>query len=714
MDWGAVTRVLLGLALLLMAVPTPGAEAQPADLVEVFADPTGDVVMALGGTAQDAPGGATEATDLVTLAIGEARNDFTFLLGIAGDDDTTGQVQNVVNYNVWFVHNDQAFVIQIAMRSGTISNSAQAFLLRFDDGQQRFYYDESLQASFDGATDTITVLVPRAALHDLQGAPPTVGRALEDIFVQSASAGLQGGDIQFGVATAPMPAWGDRMPDGDALGSYPVRLGLEQTGSARLWASEPFRASNGEASTFVYNVVAENLADGSDAFDLEAVGVPADWDVTLPAARLVMEGTENATLPIILRTQFAHEHGTARSFVLELRSRTDGGSVGRVELGIRYPEIAQPAGHHDTLHLHSQGPGDDEVTIALGTFWSLYGGSDPTYWTYMNTHPEDPADERLGVEGRSCDLALGGSGGVRSSYCWWIPLQPGLEMGLDFDLERLGSIGVPVTSALPAAAATLTGVLVHVQQDPDDPWESTSTVLAELEPGEPVDLGSGETLVEATIRPTPESDYIAYAPSPAMYLLLEIASDRVSNVGPGPDEGLVLMPGGSLQLPLNEYEDRLTTLAGFSQIVRLDADGPLERLFNPGATVLYNLSLTNEGPEEDAFLIDFVGLNEEWGQLLTPRTISLAPDGKAAIQLAVTAPPTALDGERADIIAQAISANDSNQRALLRLVATVDTDATHSDAASLLAPAGGEAAPGPAGIVAVFALVCVALWRRRL
>ncbi len=707
-----MTRAFVCLALLALLVP--GVAGQEADAEWVLEDAAGDVEAGFAGATQSPGAGTKDAVDLLGLEILETALQFVFRVHVVGSGEPAEVGYSQDLYRIELSHNGIPFRVDGVRQVGAVGRGSWATLFEFDEGQGHYRWSESLEASFDEGQSVFEVRLPRDLLADERGAPPARGRTLDEIRTTSSFFGLTGAPRSYAGVGVGSPHWSDAMPDTDAA-SYAVRMGLEQHGTARLFSDEPFRSSNGEASTFLFEVSAANQAEQGASFSLRAVDVPAGWDVRLPDATIDIDGETNSTIPVVLRTPFAHEHGTARSFTVEMQSQSDPGSVGRVELGIRYPAIAQPAGHHDTLYLHSAIADDSlesDLSAAVNELWQ---GTDWRRGVFMNTHPEVANDAAVAVEGSACDTRLLDGAAVSTSYCWWIPLQPGLELGLDFDLDRTGEISVPIGSQLAAPGTTLSGKLVHWgPSDESEGGDRTETVVADLVGTDAVDLAAGgEALLTGIIVPAAGGDYVPYARGSALALLLVVTADRPGRVLAGTDVGPEIMPGGVMVLPLDEYEDRILNRAAFAVGVTLSHEGAAERFVNPGATAVFNLTLEGRGEREEAFLIDVVGQNQEWARFTTPRTLSLEPGQTARVSVAVAAPTNALDGERADLILEATSASNSHHRALARLLATVDVDAQHPNDALLADDlAAGQDAPAPTAAFLLAALALLATRRR--
>ncbi|HEX2066741.1 MAG TPA: hypothetical protein VHI93_08010, partial [Candidatus Thermoplasmatota archaeon] len=419
---------------------------------------------------------------------------------------------------------------------------------------------------------------------------------------------------------------------------------------------------------------------------------------------------------IVLSVPFTHQHGAYQHFRVELASLTDPGTVGRIQLGIRYSNPPQPAGHHDTLWFHTLArPGPTSSPLdTLFTFPEVY----------MNARDTDPLDTRIDVPAYSCGTEVVSEDLTpRNHFCWSIPLLPQLELGLDFDLRRAGTLSLPVKTLLPLPSATLEGRLLYVAPGGSTNGFSSNgfgfdaVELATLVPHPPVDVAASSegNVLSADLVPTSDSDYVPYRKGAALYLEVVLAATGAQPFGIADAGAPVLQPGGLLtSLPLNEYHDKVTQVFHSNATLHLVANGPQDRVTNPGKTLLFNFTLANDGAA-GAFDLELTGSHVAWANIVTGERIRLGEGQSAPIQVAVRVSPEADTGDRADLVLAATSAADLNVRSLARLLVTVDTSAEYPDEAPLLE--GGEPArktpalPAAAAVALLAALAALA--RRR-
>ena len=709
--------LLLALALL---VPTPAAAQEPsAAAVALLEDPAGDVeAYANGSPATAVPAGNDlgEALDLRGLAAQETPLEVLLTLSATSVDPGALSVL-AIEYLVQFRHVDVTYQLSIFaytnLGGGPPMYAGELTIL---DASGFGSHVASVPVTADQAAGTMTAALPRAALVDAEGAAPFPGRTLDGF---RASAGyLEGASLSLGSAgQSPLPYVADHMPDeGEGLVPLPIVHGLAQTGALRLSSEEPFRASNGEASTFVFRVNATNVGGDEHVASFAVAGAPASWEVRTPELVRLPPG-ETVELPIVVRTAFAHAHGSSTALTLELASQDDPGSVGRIQIGLRYPAIAQPAGHHNELYLHNIDTSDDPVFLALGTALGAVAGGDGVRFPYVNTAPPeaDEQDDKTPVTGQYCGLRVAGDNDtVGSSYCWRAPLLPALEMGLDFDLAAEGAYSIPIHSMYPQPGARVEGRIVYYAplEQSDDPFAfffQEPIVVAELLASERTDLLVNQGHVfTGVIKATEEGELIPYARGAGLELQVELLNARPDNFYLGPKLEPQLSPGGFLRLPLLEYEDPVDEAYAAASALHLVLDGDSRRDANPGDTVVYTVTLHNADAQAHDVALALVGSNREWGTLLDDDGFRLDADGGRTVRIAVTVPADALDEDRADLVLEAASRDDLSARALLRLVTTVDTDAEHADDAALLA---GAAAPkdAPAGAASALALAVLGL-----
>lgn len=710
-------RAVLPLPLLVVALLVPvgsGQEAATPVAVEVATDGPGDVRFQAGDAgAQDSPL-PREDLDLLSLTVTEQPEGFRIALGVSSLDEQSSQGELFSLYTVDFTHHDTQYRVAW-FRSNSLANGAYFSELQvFSPATDRYSYLQELTPEVDAGAATIAAVAPRDQLLDGQGAPPYPGRALSDFFALALGNPLLAGNFDVAGQSAGDAYLVDRMPD-DGLASTPVPvvLGVQQTGHARLWSEEPFRFSNGEATTFVFRVQAHNNDTAPDTFDLRFSQAPDGWDIRTPASTIRIEGGGTVEVPVVVRTEFAHDHGNSDRVLMEMVSQRDPSAVGRIEIGVHYPATPQPAGHHDTVYFHSTDNSDQPINLLFGTVFGTIFGNDNLHAAWMNTVEDFAGDDDAEVGGDRCQSDV-----VTMTWCWDLDLDPELKMGLDFDLDDVGEISAPVSSILPLPGATLHGAVMYEQppEDEEEWWNTESVEVATLVAADPVEVGAnGQETLTATVVPSEAGDFLPYTKGASLWIRLMVTAERPDNPFFGPGDHPKLQPGGWARLPLLEYEDPVDEVFGTGGAIALVADKQ-QRMVNPGETVLYKVALQNLGALEDAFRIGYAGSNEAWVTLLSNGAVTLAAGEDAEVRLAVSAPEDADDDARADIILEAQSASDPNTRALLRILTTVDTDEDHPDESDLagLGKDDGKDTSGPAlaAILALLATIAVARPRR--
>jgi hypothetical protein len=421
--------------------------------------------------------------------------------------------------------------------------------------------------------------------------------------------------------------------------------------------------------------------------------------VELPSDLVEIPAKGNLTLPVLVSMPFAHQHGTVKTFTLEMASLDTPGNVGRVQLGVRFVQPPQPAGHHDTQYLHAFAPeGQDEFTTVFTTLF----GFDPNQMYFNTLTPdEDANDAKVPVGG----FTMGGMSAVVppvTTYTWTVPLNPGLALGLDFDLTRQGLMRTSVNTQLPMTGATLSGRVVHTIPDArncdsgfqrnrndchlDDYFfgAGTHTTVATIGPGAPQDVAAGTmgALFEAPITAMQAGDYVPFHPDATLGLMLNI-SYTIVDPFIGPDTAPKIS-GGELTLPLLEYHDPVDQVFSSLSSLMIIVHGDQQRMVNPGKTALFDLELMNHGKEAASYDLELSGTGSGWAQILGEHRVNVPGGSSRALGIAVTAPAGAADGERADLVLTAIDTRDPSARTLARLLTEVDTAMEHQDDSAMV------------------------------
>ena len=688
-------RLLVVAVALLMLVPLPVASQEPG--AGVVTDGKGDVRTEAQGTPGPGPADVYSGVDLVGLAIAETKSEITFTLQVADLKPAAQDTADGIHFQVLFQHNGRHFRLDLQTALRQLEERGWFTTLEMRDSPEAewtYAWGSAEDGRSDPATDLVSLTLPRDLLADKDGSAPFPGRALEGIQVHASGyfsdVQLFGGIVPD--VRSPLKVLDDMPDKGQADGRYPIIVGPAQTGHALLVSPVPFRASNGEATTFLLNATAHNRGDRDDTFDFAAVGAPARLGITVPVTVATIPAGGSIDVPVLVTVPFAHIHGGVDDFLLEMRSKSDPNSVGRLTMGIRYLTVPQPAGHHDSLYIHSF------------SFDGVFDTSIPARgFGYMNTLEDDPADS--GVPVHPSGLSIEVPGFVHS---WYVPLEPGLEMGLDLDLARLGTFTIPISSPLLLQSqATVTVELVYGRSAG---FLDDGVVIAHAEPIGPVDILPQSThLFEGDLIADPAGDRLPYVLGKNLELVVRLGTLTPTIVG---DEQPAIAPGAHLRLPLLEYHDPVDDALRALDGPGLSPLGAQERLVNPGEAVVFPFSLANPADEERAYHVELSGANMEWGSLPSNH-ITVPAHGTASGSLVVRAPAGAGDGDRADLIVQAYSTADPAARGLLRLLAEVDTGADHPDDTAVAADLEKKDSPAPAAWLLAVALAALALAQRR-
>lgn len=707
-------QALLALAVLL----APVVAAQEPVTTHIADDLLGDVKVEAQGQAASPPADAFAAADLKSLDVTETPDEFVVTLAVATlQPQAEAPFQGSTQYFVHLDHNGNVYRVRIA-RSVFGATFYSARLDGFDPGRGGYFVIMPLEVQADPATATLVVPVPRHALVDPDGAAPHPEVPLTGF--RASSAGLsssafrpRGGGVAVTVAAR------DAMPDsGNATAQVEVSFGARQSGTARLSSDTPTRASNGEATTFVFQVQARNLGTGEDTYTLSTTAIPNGWQVQLPATQITVPGNGSVALPIIVATPFTHTHGSFQNFLLQMRSVNDPASIGQVQLGVRYSQPPQPAGHHATVWLHSAAVGDDPVAQALFTTFGFSAD------VYMNADEQDPTDQKVEVVAENMGTDATASP-PRQRYLWEVPLSPGLEMGLDFDTAGKGALVLNLRAPAPVTDAVVSGALVHygAPNATSGLDEGPMTVLADLVPTAPRTIDSAAVQVPVEVVPRPAADFVPFQKGASLVLWLNLTTTRLSPPFATGNSDPVLAPGSALSLPLVEYHDPVDDI--FVSEVELVVDSVQDRFASPGQKVLYNLTLHNRGARDGSFLIEMGGLNSGWARLLPSQPVVAVAGGAShrfhvvvevpgdvEVTARADAPKTA-----ADVVISATNQDDFNQRSLARLYTTVD-DGPFADDSALIAElektVGNQApTPGVEAALLLGAVAVLALARRR-
>lgn len=684
---------LLLVALLSLAAATavPVATAQDGGgALKVLEEGAGDAPVQLNG--QETPVERWPYVDLTGLSIEEGNQTFLLAMSVAGmTTDAAGEQLEYAYFYIDLVIAGRPYVIDVYYSPPDL---AYAYWCG-RDGSQYECYDE-LQVTVDQAAGTFTFRLPRAQMVAEDGSPLVTGDVINGFRVTSeASGGLLAG----GILSAR-----DTMPDtGVGTIFYTVQHGLDQSGFVTLDSPTPVRVSNGEATTFLYELTVGNEADYRDTIELAAHGAPSEWVVTFPQQEVRLDGGERADVAALVTVPFNHDHGKYVAFNVTATSRSDPLSYARLEMGVRYTRVPQPAGHHNTVWLH-----------------------DDSGFFYINALEEEevPDDEETSSFSGSC--SFGSAQGSGTSQL--VNLMPDLEMGLDVAMDGTGLARITVQSAAPVQGTSSISGWFLVWDDDSDQYvspcfyEEPEAAFLQIARSEPLMLEANapETL-ELPITPLPYGDRIDYTPGLHMGLLLVVWDEGATGASPitigSIDAGLQFVEGSSFQLPLEEYHDPVDEYFSSLSGIELSSTTEQQRLVNPGETVVFRLDAQNIGLQPASFDLELTGAHTEWARILGDTRIAIGAGQTRALAIAIDAPDDAFTGEMADVTLHAVKADDDNVRSLIRLLATVDDTEDHPDESGQVdgidKDLRNKDAPALPWMAALAALALVAARRRR-
>lgn len=639
---------ILALALLAVGLAPPAAHAGGDKAF--LTDATGDTQATLFG-AGDGPaaipnplGPDSASADLTSLQVEETDTSFLFGLSVAGVTDPLAFEW----YQVHFDWRNVSYDAQIQWQNLATGTSLDGWLTAVanDDKDGEEYYQSygggsyvaALPVKLDASKATFSFEIPKAYILDGLKRMPNKGDNLTNVHVDSMDSITLIGGAQIV----------DRMPDADGV-KLPVTIGDEQKGHLALSSPDRVRVSNGGASTFVYSVTLTNTGDAEDNVDLAMTDLPPGWNGTVQTP-VKLPGHAVKTLTVLASVPFGHVHGGFSAFNLTATSQDDPGSMAKLRLGILHTPIPQPAGHHNELYLHP-------VTQSS----SLFEKVAPYTTAVMNTEASkgDEATREISL------------GGTNDGNGWWIPLNPGLAMGLDFDLAKTGTVVGNIAAHDTAGSATLSAKL-YLAPTGNAGNNAKMLLLATSKPQDLAFSPNGAAPFSLQLTPTEASDYIPYAQHQNLVLALTLDRELNFNIISSASPALQVS-GFKMTLPLNEYADRLTGISEAASAIELKADGPVEKLARPGTLMTYTFTLRNTGFTADTFVVEAAGNDAKLGSIIPGDEIDLAPKETKQVTLGVRVPGELKDGQSVEVILFAHAKSDPSKMALQRTKTTVAT-----------------------------------------
>ena len=635
---------------------------------------------------QDSPakvpftGGEAATVDILAFDLVESDSTLDFVLQLKSLKQTAG----FTTYEMHFTWGKTEYVVGVRVTNVPgVTQNRFAYLASDEDGWD---WRAELEPQMDLEKGILRVSLEKAYILDGRDDVPSKGDVLKDVYAESSLAMVFFAGF-FGEVV-------DRAPDGEDVKAFTFQVGNFHSGSLRAEAEQPVRVSNGDSTTFVYRVQLANVGDAAHEVEVRPESLPEGWNVTVQSP-VRLGAQDGRTVAVLASVPFGHEHGGFDSFTVNFTSRTDPASAATVRLGVLHTPIPQPAGHHSDLFLHVEKPS--------GVRW---GGWGTTSMNTGSTHDQDAAEATP-------------TASTGDEVTWWIPLNPRLGMGLDFDLERLGSL-VGSVIGRSTAEGTVTAELLYGPRGAT-PWDEGDLVpLAESDAQKvSLDLTAAKPF-SLVLTPTEDADYLPFEPEANLFLKVVLSTDTLIVCCPQDATPTLRTADFKLTLPLNEYHDKLTGVAEASAVVDLVADGPVEKLGRPGTVLTYAFTLKNAGAAPVVVDLDLAGTDAAAGALVPDGPVELGAGQSRKVTLAVTIPPQAQAGQEMEVLLFAHAQDDPGKSAIARTKTTVTLggEAT-ADETDLLVAARAEEnkdTPGlalPATLLAALGAALLLAARRR-
>lgn len=709
--------------LLLLLPMASGAEVQQ----EVFVDRDGDVALSTqdGSVNQADPTGFYKNVDVVAGGVWAEDDDFVTFYVEFEDLTEASQVPlpfSDPDYYLYFTHGEQGYRVFVATAldnpfNGVIGRSGD-LRATLDRQLDQFRYQSIAEVDVEllHPDDMALFHVPRGALVDHNQAPLARNGTLHDIYVESRSMGWFGFPMQVGgPGSEPtyvgIPQALDRAPD-DSSGRYVMTTGsVRQKGMLFAASDDPIRWTNGEATTIGFQTRLTNVGGEEVSVAAHVQGTDPSWEVAY-SDRITVPARSSINHTILVSIPFSHNHGATELFDAHYIS-DDGDHEATSVLGVHWPFVPQPAGHHNQLWFHSMANQVDPP------FDALFAGAHGWF------SAKEDLDEDEGTPILPDFAATPGFFGAQEGRAiWLLRLEPGLRMGLDFQPGMNGNMELGFELPVPVVDPRVEVTLMHEKQGPSrgGMGGGQSFIRTDLMHGAseatsgPV---SGGYSVELELAPLDDLDDIPYAQGANLVFFIDLQGTFLFGTPFGGQESFTptLDPTtSSVQLPLNEYHDPADLSFQTDADIQIVAgkDGQ-ERFVNPGRTVVYTFDLTFQGTEGTEFEATLSGKNVEWGRIIGDRVFT--PEGTRTLAVAVAAPEDARDGEQADITLTLTSTANAAVQAGIGTLTTVTTSEDIPDESDYEAELAGELtqqkeSPG-ASLLAVLALLGAIAYRRR-
>lgn len=553
----------LPIAVFMVAMPAVAAQAPERGDQEMAA-----ASIAGSGWVAAEPLGLFRDADIVNLGLaGDNASTVTLRLELATliPDSFPKRGDFSQRYEVAFTLRDEGFVLSMNADNGP-EGPWRGSLGKVADGQAFMFARVPVRAE----GNALWAAVPRAALAAADGTVPAKGAELRDMTATARIEQLQGFRCD---GAEPAQACAikarDVFPNAGAAGPFALQSESGALhGSLRITVPTPVRASNGQATTHLFEIVLRNEGAAADVVALGLRDAPREWTVSVPGS-VRLEAKESRTVVLAISVPFAHQHSILRSLNLTVASSsTEQPAV--LPLGIYWIDPPQPAGHHDTLFVHYDlAPGPKPFASKDGLWLDTRADqSTPGPISLFRSVKQDGATARV------------------SSYRVDTPLGGGLLIGLDADMARQGLLRFELDSSVEGNAVFEARLRFQPSAQEGQPDATVFTVAPQAVTAKP-----GPLVIEAPIAAVPAGDLVAVR-LPGQLLLDFWLNMTLPAVDYLPSQGLDdfrMAPDVSfLRLPLLEYQAPVPPATGDASF-SLRPTTPVEVRRAPGATALFRL-----------------------------------------------------------------------------------------------------------------------------
>lgn len=642
-------RVAWGIAGVLLAQLVVAAPA-PSD--GTFDDPQGDVDVY--GAAAGQPLSSFSSIDLLQLRLADDLSRVAFSIQVA----SLAQ-RGSAEYVIGFSASTGSFSLEI-IRDETVSGAVWLGQLsrREDEGRVAVAV---LNPRADPTTSTIRVEVSRDLLA--AGVRPLGGNErLFDISVL-ARAKSTGYGTTFPIS--------DKLPDRGSA-EYALQTGAVSAGPTSLSALSPVQIVNGGRDIVSFEIQAQNTGSEDSTVSM-TVEAPEGWGLKLPSSLRVPSSGTMFRVHVSIPTD--HVHGDLSEIVIKWTGSD--GSEGVLPLGVAHTTVPLPAGHHNTLFLHS-----------------LEGRSDG-FAGYLNTLSDAPREE---IRPRFFN---------ESSYLWTFELRPSLAIPMSLDLNGTPSLSLTLKPQIDFSGDIQASLAVYsLGNAPHSGGQVLATsawVPASMEGGTPSTFAFSMPwdTNDSTVRAMDQN--LALRVSAVMDNPTAIAEGFVASLQP-----VLVTQASEIRLPLHEY--RAGESSGTTLSIR--PIGQPELVAAPGGSATFQAKLYNP---TDGIVSGVARAFGDGNGRVKPEAFELAAQEEGLIELVVDVPLNASEGQLYDHLIILESAEGGGSLGTLEFITRV------SRASTILAQPAD--APGdaprpfapilPVGAVAIALLAIAAFVQRR-